>query len=60
MSAEARDRQREFVRQRYSWASAARSFRGLYTAIRPAVRKPGGSALKHARPATPIVYFRHG
>jgi glycosyltransferase involved in cell wall biosynthesis len=60
MSAEARGRQREFVRQRYSWASTARSFRGLYATIRPARRQPGGSALKHAQPAAPIVYFRHG
>lgn len=60
MGAEARGLQREFVRQRYSWASTARGFRGLYATIRPARRKPGTSALYHARPAAPIVYFRHG
>ncbi|MEO6097318.1 MAG: glycosyltransferase family 4 protein [Fibrobacteria bacterium] len=60
MTAEARGRQREFVRQRYSWASTARSFRGLYATIRPALRKSGGSVLNRAHPATPMVYFRHG
>ncbi len=43
-----RERQREFVRDRYSWERTSMRFRGLYLTLRPVARKRPGYAVRAA------------